>query len=58
MNEPKTYFVTMDAYMNLTLELYADSEEEAKEMAKEMKIRDFLEINEIHDLANMEVEEC
>lgn len=43
----KTYFVTCDVTANVTFEIEAHDEVEAKEIANRLNVRDLQEVNEI-----------
>lgn len=55
----KTYFVTFDVTANVTFEVEAHDELEAKEIASELNVRDLEEVNEINTCeSRMEVYAC
>lgn len=51
-----TYFVTCNAYVNLTLEVEAKDAIDAEEKANAYDVHDILEVNEILGLEGKEVE--
>lgn len=44
----RTYFVTFDVTANVTFEVEAHDEVEAKEIANQLNVRDLQEVNEIN----------
>lgn len=57
--ETRTYFVTFDVTANVTFEVEAHDELEAKEIASELNVRDLEEVNEINTCeSRMEVYAC
>ena len=55
----KTYFVTFDVTANVTFEVEAHDELEAKEIASELNVRDLEGVNEINTCeSRMEVYAC
>ena len=57
-NVTRTYFVTFDVTANVTFEVEAHDEIEAKEIANQLNVRDLQEVNQINTCeSRMEVNE-